>query len=1359
MAEQTVIGDWDSVLAAGLPERYLCRDDRFASTDADGFLDTGESFGLVALPELLRPWCSLVLAPPWMGKTFVSKAMEKALLTGSLGGPNARGFTHVHRTCFELPNAHDALPPSWWESWRHSDGTACWIIDAIDEGHHRKRGTGVLLADILEGLDDRERSRLRVVMFSRQKGLPEGLPDRLAALDVHRTGLDPVRFTRYQFGPLTHEEAARIVGGKEELRRVVQIIRQHDLQDEARYPKILEHLAKLPSDASVTTEGIWRDLLMELLTERNPNRQNPPTTELEDRFKAAAHIAAVLTLTGKEEFTDDGNSPSELDLNEIVPHTDNPRMPSRKPAREALDSALFHRTATGYRFAQRNIQEKLCAFGLKRLRLSALKPMMADRQGRPFGMHVEALNFLGFVTEHEKVRKWVGENTSLLESDAPRLSLTSAKEAITRLVKIVQKTPYYLHGVDLRRLAAPKIERDLRRRLRKWNTLKPTVLRLLLDISAQTGAKEVVPLACKIALDSHARTSVRRSAVRVVGGCGTDSDMKKLESLAMRPGRTDDRRNLAAAVARRLLDRGIWDISKASRHALPQVPHTLDSIAMLLDEIKKKATPEDARTVIRQFLKARKGIVIRPSVDPLSLEEPREELLSAMVTVLVEQAQLSALDLDVLAWAAISVNYFDLPDSLGGKLARKVSEHADIRRKVFELGLQDSQEGANTNTHRRRFAVWEDVLQYDDIDWLDERAQSVDECPEFVWMHLLSLAYHRSEGKADTLAQKRHIGKVVRQHAPQVFDRFIAGRRAYARAQRRLEQRKKREEEGPQRFSIEDIVKEVLGEEELGLQQKLWKLSWICFVEESFTPNNVDGQWTDLGDDVRDSVLRTCLSGLEECDPTLIPDGSSYSATIAYEASAFVAMLRYRDPSEWLTPKLIKKWLPSVLRASANEDAWACGKCLKVSRPAAREVALNWVDREFQQEDSSEYVGAEFPAELWDDAFADEIAKRVRNPQTPAKPRTGLIKRLAARSPQHALPIAQEWVQGQSWEVERERPLLGAGLDVLLDDRPEIGWPTVKQLYEAHGQSVILGLDAIGLPHGETSALDEWPSDALSELGIILHKEFPPTPDEHQSGSVRPSDEARWARDRVTRILLSRGAPASDALQGLADAVPGVKKQLKHHQAEGEASSALDTAEECTALPLADVLRVLAEAEYRLIRTGADLLTVLIETLKERISADSGEHLSMLYDRERKHLPEDALQAYIACRLKDLLPGKVLHRETQIQRRKRTDILVESPTFDRRMTAVVIEVKWSDNRTTKDSLAKQLGKEYLLKESKEYGIYLVGWSGHTSWGALKEKTFDCLLKALRVQAHKFCRRYEGTEIEVVVLPLQWSDGR
>jgi hypothetical protein len=782
---------------------------------------------------------------------------------------------------------------------------------------------------------------------------------------------------------------------------------------------------------------------------------------------------------------------------------------------------------------------------------------------------------------------------------------------------------------------------------------------------------------------------------------------------------------------------------------------------MLLHEIKKKATPEDARQTIRRFLKIIKGKALRPLVNPLSLEEPRKELLSAMAGVVLGQDRLSAADIEVLAWALINVPFWDLPDGLGGELVRRISMQEDVRRAVFDRGLREWIKNGEPDGRMREHWAWQDVLQCEDIDWLAEMAQRMQKCPDLVWSLLLGLTHRGPEDKPCPTGQKQRIGRLVRSRAPKIHGAVMRYRRDSARRQQQQQQRERRRLDKVRRFAVCDIVGDIIARPELDIQQKLWQLSWICFVEPSFRPRNVDGEWPNLPDGLKESVLNTCLSGLLQCIPTAIADGQKFNAMILHEAAAFAALLRYRDPRDWLTPEIIEKWLPCVFRASGNEESWVCSKCARVSTLATQNASLGWLDRELRQENASSYVRPDVPSELWDAGFAEEVAKRIRDPNNPPSPRIGLLRRLADRVPSQARRIAEEWARTMRWSQNNERPLLEAGLDVLLAISPQEGWPAARQLYEAHGKAVLLSLDSICGGITNDRKLNVWPNDALAELGIILHRDFPPMSAVHEEGmhEVDREDEARWARDAVTQILLSRGEAARTALQSLANAVPVVQNWLTHHQVQTEAGQILAATEDRAALQLSEVLRLLAEADYRLIRNESDLCSVLVETLTERIAENVGDHVEMLYDRQHKHLREDALQAYVACRLKDLLPGKVLHRETKIKRRQRTDVLVEAPSVSGPIVGAVIEVKWSDNRSIKDSVGTQLGQRYLLDERMKCGIFLVGWSGRSAWGGLRTKTAEGLLKALQRQARRFMTNHQDTSIRVVALDLHWSSER
>ena len=209
-------------------------------------------------------------------------------------------------------------------------------------------------------------------------------------------------------------------------------------------------------------------------------------------------------------------------------------------------------------------------------------------------------------------------------------------------------------------------------------------------------------------------------------------------------------------------------------------------------------------------------------------------------------------------------------------------------------------------------------------------------------------------------------------------------------------------------------------------------------------------------------------------------------------------------------------------------------------------------------------------------------------------------------------------------------------------------------------------------------------------------------------------------------------------------------------------------------------MRLLDEADYRLIRSGDDLLKAIVHVLRQ-IEEDAPYDLSMLYGRNesetagqgikgksgkkrvRRRLGEDALQAYVRRRLKDMLPSRIpgvqikIFREPQVKYQRRFDLEVVAPTIDRQLATVIIEIKWSDNEDTKSSLKDQLVSAYLLGHQLNHGIYLVGWTG-TCQGTDKEDTDIQQLKAYlagQVKSVNASEEGKSLKVEPVVLDLRW----
>ncbi len=248
--------------------------------------------------------------------------------------------------------------------------------------------------------------------------------------------------------------------------------------------------------------------------------------------------------------------------------------------------------------------------------------------------------------------------------------------------------------------------------------------------------------------------------------------------------------------------------------------------------------------------------------------------------------------------------------------------------------------------------------------------------------------------------------------------------------------------------------------------------------------------------------------------------------------------------------------------------------------------------------------------------------------------------------------------------------------------------------------------------------------------------------------------------------LSSSGRSSSTALRWASQAAKGILAPLASPAAQRDLPVALTAA-----------IRLLDQAEYRLIRNSEDLLEAVCEVLR-LVERDVAADLPMLYGPPprkdgagREHLEEDSLQAYLRRRLTDLLPARVLVpqvqavevvREDQVGYRRRLDLRVTAPCHGTQSLAtVVIEVKWSDNDGTETSLTEQLGRKYLLGERLTHGLYLVGWCGRwrrKGHGTLTDRAG--LENYLAAQRDGFCGANgsgQGLSIMPVVLGLEWRD--
>jgi hypothetical protein len=256
----------------------------------------------------------------------------------------------------------------------------------------------------------------------------------------------------------------------------------------------------------------------------------------------------------------------------------------------------------------------------------------------------------------------------------------------------------------------------------------------------------------------------------------------------------------------------------------------------------------------------------------------------------------------------------------------------------------------------------------------------------------------------------------------------------------------------------------------------------------------------------------------------------------------------------------------------------------------------------------------------------------------------------------------------------------------------------------------------------------------LADLYIWFERQYPHEEDPKPVWGTPRHTIARF-RDRILDNLKERGTPtAVEAIRNIISKLPNVPRPRSILQ---DAESLMHQNIWMPREP--KVILAMARNEHtRLVDSGEQLLDVLIESLKRlelELQDETTPTVRFLWNECKEckkggNFPktEQEFSDWVKKHLeKDLKPFPiVLNREVEIKRRsssgrgEQPDIYVNAVKHDRsseKYTHIdaVIEVKgcWSGYLDT--AMEEQLINQYLKNNSRQYGIYLVGWFNCDKW--------------------------------------------
>ena len=1367
-----------TLLLSTLPQRKFLRNGAEPELDRYGFLAPGqEAFDAVDLfgfPQVL------VLAPPWMGKTFVSKQMyahfSKSIDSISAEAPFGSFF---HLVDFEPPYASDGTLPTWWEKWKDSNNRACLIADALDDdARNQGRGAAHIL-EAVKNLTSQERMRLSLIFFARETDLPKKLEDRLKEIYGGTGDGSGAEYRVVRLAPLDARSAEGLVGTSV-FPKIRQLILENRLNAVAGFPAVLQSLARHLDDDVMGAAGIWKQVLTDLIKDKKADtvfRSRQP--DVSEQFRAAARVATILTFGDCDAVRTSSEESGQPSIDVLIP-PDHARADALNIAgRAVLQSGIFRQSLGGRQFVQRHVQQWLAAFGIEDLPLLRLRPLVTDSSGKVNPEHAGVLALLVKITKDRAVRDWITEQHGGIppRADTTPWDIHEILAILDRLQALSKSATWGLHFWNdeaLSRLSTPGLGKELGKRISNRG-LGRHERELLFDVARATAARDAVPSATDVLVNREEDRSIRQAAAILSLSLGNEFELARLGEFAKAATASDSADvNLKTLIAGWLFSRGIWDFATTYRE-MQNCGTAADSVYW---QLSNNLQLGDAKYVLGVFDLEDFLSNLATARDPKSYRLGNQsDLILKSMQIVADQEQIAESDLDLLFPIAVSMDRPEWNNVNRPPVLQACGRTRVGRERLVDALIARTQRGTSFVSWLSRpslFAV--------DIDWLLRRAEKYKSDHPWLWWWLLNIAALESTPACDRDRVKSRALQVV----PDILQQFndAAKRAEQTEREIRAQEEELKKQTFAETYQINDIVDHTIANADLSLAQKMDTLSWLCLVGAAFRPTNVLGQWEDLGEERQKLVLSVCASALVSLEPMPVPEGNSYPTKLIHEASCFFRLTQEPQSPLSINAELIRKWLPAAVSFLNEVDDPFLLRCHAAAPEATEDVVLNELRRNGRSSSSSSFLIERLPREFWNNRFSTNTRKIICDKSYSMTTRYNLLAAMVVYAPVEAKPALTTWLESSD---NSERL---SAIDLWLCIDPDLAWSALEEVVTTQKKHAVLRLRSlIGRHAGLTAVLNGWRASLLQRLAEILLETFPPDSDPVREPMVVYShtdeDDFRALRASIPKLLLQRGAPEDLAsLERLMDRSLEVKNSVNSMRANNAARHILDSLgaveapRRAGAIPVAMVARAIDSGVYRIVRTAEDLQCVLLEAI-EKIAVDAREHLSLLYSPRKarisdgnptvqKPLQEDALQAYFYCRLSDRLAGQVLSDATKViltrealsTGDRRTDIKVQAPTVDGNIVAVVIELKRSTNRDVSTSLRTQLVDQYLTGEGLTHGIYLIGWCGTARWSrSLKPRPAKCDIpnwrSALKSQARAASAENPNVSVEPIIVDLTW----
>jgi len=528
--------------------------------------------------------------------------------------------------------------------------------------------------------------------------------------------------------------------------------------------------------------------------------------------------------------------------------------------------------------------------------------------------------------------------------------------------------------------------------------------------------------------------------------------------------------------------------------------------------------------------------------------------------------------------------------------------------------------------------------------------------------------------------------------------------------------------------------------------------------------------WLDADNPTRERITKCAITYLMQADPR--GDewvGTSNMPWVAMSGcSAFHLLItRAPDCQPLMTDQVWNTWAVTLLALGwwfRDEDEETLKTLLKIGSDRAAAAFVEAYEFLIDRENvSSEFISAlRFVDYCWSGDLASALLAKAREPRL--KPT--IVKEILVTLFEHqdvgARQYAESLLAGRGSDIQREYSLaVFSAQSLILHTREPVWsvvWPAIQD-NPKFGCDVISGVASRYEDRGAQllRVLDE---GQLGELYRWLLKQFPieEDSDPFESSAVTPREDVARFRGTVLEVLKRKGTTAGvRVLEQIAAAFPQ-HSYLKHWVFE-----ASDIALEQTAsfLRPREFLELVADRNRRLIRSGSELLDLLVDSLQELANDLHGEltQVENLWgwdgsgNNRTQFEPKDELHfaKNLTHHLRQRIGNRAIavNREVEIRRGlpgapgQRTDIYVNAFVKGKGqdhllMETAVIEVKCCWHEEVMTAMKEQLADRYMTDSAYQQGLYVVGWFYCDLWespkGILKGKRIEDVREQLVEQA-------------------------